>query len=85
MQVNPSTHQCVLSERDQIFQDNLDFLVAGATVEGTVSQVENYGAFVSLEIADGKEHGIYGMIHKSEISWNQGQGPEDVVQAGQLS
>lgn len=84
MKANLKTHQCVLSERDQVFQDNLEYFAVGATVRGTVKQVENYGAFVSLELADGKEHGIFGMVHKSEISWDTAQGPVDVVKVGEV-
>ncbi|GMH38199.1 hypothetical protein BSKO_06083 [Bryopsis sp. KO-2023] len=81
-QVNRATYQCVLSETDQIFRDSLDDLKVGNIVVGVITNITDYGAFVSVISPDGVQHGVYGMIHRSEVSWNQGDGPEDVMQPG---
>jgi small subunit ribosomal protein S1 len=51
---------------------------AGQRVQGTVSRVTDFGAFVELE------PGIEGLIHISEMSWaKRVKRPSDVVKAGE--
>lgn len=45
-------------------------------IDGTVTRIMPYGAFVDLG-------GVEGMVHVSEMSWERGQNPEDLVQEGQ--
>ncbi|MCS7216276.1 30S ribosomal protein S1 [Thermus sp.] len=49
----------------------------GALVEGVVTNVTDFGAFVQLE------PGIEGLVHVSELSWERVAHPKDVVQPGQ--
>ena len=44
--------------------------------------VQDYGAFVSIPSEDGFDHGVRGLIHVSELSWDLVSRPEDVVQIG---
>lgn len=81
-QVNRATYQCVLSETDQIFRDSMDILKVGSLVTGVITNITDYGAFVSVTSPDGIRHGIYGMIHRSEVSWNLGDDLEDVIKQG---
>lgn len=48
----------------------------GSLVEGEISRVTNFGAFVKLPT------GIEGLIHASELTGNGAQKPEDVVKVG---
>lgn len=73
----------VVSRRDllneQIEEERKTFMAAvtpGAVVEGTVSKLMPFGAFVTLA------PGVEGMIHVSELSWSRVEKPEEVVQAG---
>ena len=51
----------------------------GKTVEGTVRNLTNYGAFVEIE------EGIDGLLHVSDMSWTRKIGhPEEVLEKGQL-
>ena len=50
-------------------------LQEGDTLDGVVTNVMAYGAFVDLG-------GVEGMIHVSELSWDRGVKPEDVVKSG---
>jgi len=51
---------------------------AGDRVQGTVTRVTDFGAFVELE------KGIEGLIHLSEMSWSKkARKPSDVVKAGE--
>ena len=52
-------------------------LNVGDIREGRVVKVMPFGAFVDLG------GGIEGMVHVSEMSWNRGVNPEDIVKEGQ--
>lgn len=49
---------------------------AGAKVEGTVSRLTDFGAFVDLG-------GVDGLIHISEMSWGRITNPREVLKEGQ--
>ncbi|MDR3550612.1 MAG: 30S ribosomal protein S1 [Candidatus Babeliales bacterium] len=49
----------------------------GAIIEGTVSKITNFGAFIKLPI------GIEGLVHISELSDQQVEKVEDVLKVGQ--
>lgn len=41
----------------------------GAVMDGVVTNVTDYGAFVTLKGSDGQISGVTGLVHKSELSW----------------
>ncbi len=51
-------------------------LAVGAVLEGTVSSITSYGAFVDLG-------GLEGLLHVSEMSYRRGIDPREVLQEGQ--
>lgn len=54
----------------------IDANPAGSAVEGTVSKLANFGAFVELD------EGVEGMVHISELSEERIMHPEQVVKVG---
>ena len=52
-------------------------LQVGSTLEGKVSRLENFGAFVMLF------EGIEGLVHISELSFERVRVPSDIVQPGE--
>jgi small subunit ribosomal protein S1 len=54
----------------------LDRLNPGDVVEGTISNIVDFGAFVDLE-------GMDGLIHISELSWSHVNHPSEVLEIGQ--
>jgi small subunit ribosomal protein S1 len=50
-------------------------LAPGAVLDGTVTSVQDYGAFVDLG-------GIEGLVHVSELSWDRVSKPQDLLKAG---
>jgi small subunit ribosomal protein S1 len=52
-------------------------LKPGDCVQGTVTNITDFGVFVDLG-------GIEGLVHVSEISWGRVRHPSDVVRLGQL-
>ncbi len=49
----------------------------GDVLEGTVTRLASFGAFVELA------PGVEGLVHLSELSWSRGVRPEDVVRTGE--
>ncbi|HVH65349.1 MAG TPA: 30S ribosomal protein S1 [Candidatus Acidoferrum sp.] len=80
IKLDPETSRISLSLR-QLGEDPWDHIEkrypTGAIVEGEVSKIKKYGAF--LQIGDG----IEGLLHISELAWEHVERVEDVVQVGQ--
>jgi small subunit ribosomal protein S1 len=80
IKLDPDTSRISLSLR-QLGQDPWDHIEKrfppGAIVEGEVTKIKKYGAF--LQIGDG----IEGLLHISELAWEHVEHTEDVVQVGQ--
>lgn len=60
-------------EEKKIFLEKLE---VGAELEGVVSSIQPYGAFVELM------PGLEGLVHISELGWSRVQKAEEVVQSG---
>ena len=83
IELNRSRNNVVLSrravleeERREMRQAILDRLSPGDVVEGTISNIVDFGAFVDLE-------GIDGLIHISELSWSHVNHPSELLEIGQ--
>ncbi len=62
-----------MKEAQQAF---LADVAVGDTIQGTVTRLMSYGAFIELA------PGVEGMAHISELSWSRIDKPDDVVQPG---
>ena len=80
IKLDPETSRISLSLR-QLGQDPWDHIEkrfpTGAIVEGEVTKIKKYGAF--LQIGDG----IEGLLHISELAWEHVERVEDRVQVGE--
>jgi small subunit ribosomal protein S1 len=83
IELNRSRNNVVLSrravleeERREQRQQILDRLQPGVEVEGVISNIVDFGAFVDLD-------GIDGLIHISELSWSHVNHPSEVLEIGQ--
>ncbi|HET7568000.1 MAG TPA: 30S ribosomal protein S1 [Gaiellaceae bacterium] len=83
IELNRSRNNVVLSrravleeERKEQRQKILDRLNPGDVVEGTISNIVDFGAFVDLD-------GMDGLIHISELSWSHVNHPSEVLDIGQ--
>lgn len=81
VELNAKTNRLIFSERaagikaeqrEQLFED----VCPGDHLEGTVTNLTKFGAFVNLG-------GAEGLIHISELSWSRVIHPSDIVQPGQ--
>ena len=71
------SHRAYLErERQEARQKLLDTLEPGLVLEGVVSNLRDFGAFVDIG-------GIDGLIHISQISWDRVNHPSDVLTVGQ--
>jgi small subunit ribosomal protein S1 len=82
IELNRSRNNVVLSrravleeERKEVREQILGRLEPGQVVEGKISNIVDFGAFVDLD-------GIDGLIHISELSWSHVNHPTEVVQIG---
>ena len=62
-------------ERKEQRQEILDRLQPGLVVEGQISNIVDFGAFVDL-------NGIDGLIHISELSWSHVNHPSEILSIG---
>ena len=62
-------------ERKEQRQEILDQLQPGMIVEGQISNIVDFGAFVDL-------NGIDGLIHISELSWSHVNHPSEILNIG---
>jgi small subunit ribosomal protein S1 len=83
IELNRSRNNVVLSrravleeERKEARQAILDRLNPGDVVEGQISNIVDFGAFVDLD-------GMDGLIHISELSWSHVNHPSEVLEIGQ--
>lgn len=82
-EIDPNKNRLILShkelieeEREEAFETVTSQLVAGDIVEGKVSRLTNFGAFVDVG-------GVDGLVHISEISYKHIDKPSDVLKTGQ--
>ncbi len=83
IELNRSRNNVVLSrravledERKEMRQGILDRLNPGDVVDGQISNIVDFGAFVDLD-------GMDGLIHISELSWSHVNHPSEVLEIGQ--
>ena len=83
IELNRSRNNVVLSrravleeERKEQRQQILDRLQPGNVVEGQISNIVDFGAFVDLD-------GMDGLIHISELSWSHVNHPSEILEIGQ--
>lgn len=79
LDVSRKDNKLIFSEKEAIKDDmqaRFSELKVGDEVEGVVTGVIDFGAFVNVE-------GIEGLIHISEISWERVENPQDYVKTGQ--
>jgi small subunit ribosomal protein S1 len=62
-------------ERAELARRTREALAVGAVFEGTVTSVQDYGAFVDIG-------GIEGLVHVSELAWDRVSRPGDLLKAG---
>lgn len=78
LDVSRKDNKLIFSEKEAVkddMQSRFSELKVGDVIEGTVTGVIDYGAFVNVD-------GIEGLIHISEISWERVDNPRNYVKVG---
>ncbi|MGO5342669.1 30S ribosomal protein S1 [Lactobacillus amylovorus] len=82
-EIDPNKNRLILShkdlveeEREEAFDKVASQLVIGDVIEGKVSRLTNFGAFIDVG-------GVDGLVHISEISYKHVDKPSDALKAGQ--
>ncbi|MCA9327135.1 S1 RNA-binding domain-containing protein, partial [Candidatus Saccharibacteria bacterium] len=79
LDVSRKDNKLIFSEKEAVKDDmqaRFSELKVGDEVEGIVTGVIDFGAFVNVD-------GIEGLIHISEISWERVENPRDYVKVGE--
>lgn len=79
LDVSRKDNKLIFSEKEAIkndMQERFTKLKVGDDVQGVVTGVIDFGAFINVD-------GIEGLIHISEISWERVEDPRDYVKTGE--
>lgn len=79
LDVSRKDNKLIFSEKEAVrddMQSRLSELKVGEVVEGVVTGVIDFGAFVNVE-------GIEGLVHISEISWERVEDPRKYIKVGE--
>lgn len=86
---NKEDEKLILSEKETYAAEErkaISLLKAGDVVEGVISGVVDFGAFVKFNLPDketkqgGKE--LEGLVHISELAWQLIENPRDIIRVG---
>jgi small subunit ribosomal protein S1 len=84
-------NKLILSEKaksEQQFKKILNNYTKGETIEGKITGIADFGAFIRFPLAaegtpENKDATIEGLIHISELDWQLVQNPAEVVKVGE--
>lgn len=68
--------QLLVAKKAELQKELLAKIKEGDTIEGTVKNITDFGAFIDLG-------GVDGLLHISEISWGRTENPKKVFEIGQ--
>lgn len=68
--------QLIVAKKESLKKDLFEKIKIGMTVEGTVKNITDFGAFIDLGGADG-------LLHISEMSWGRVENPKKVFKVGE--
>lgn len=67
--------QLIVAVKEKLRRELLDRIKEGDTIEGTVKNVTDFGAFIDLG-------GVDGLLHISEMSWGRTENPKKIYKIG---
>lgn len=67
--------QLIVAAKEKLRRELLDRIKEGDTIEGTVKNVTDFGAFIDLG-------GVDGLLHISEMSWGRTENPKKIYKIG---
>jgi len=90
LDLTPSENKLILSEKiksEEKIKKILENYKKGDVVEGEITGIADFGAFIKFPMGDSKEDNneipqVEGLIHISELDWQLVENPSDVVKVG---
>lgn len=90
IEVDRQKNKLVLSEREvteaediKVAKVALEKIKEGDILEGEITTISNFGAFVKLNLGTKQKIAVEGLVHISEISWGKVAHPSDSLKVGQ--
>ncbi len=86
LSLNIKERSLILSEKSteiKKMQENIKKYQVGDIVEGQITGVVDFGAFIRFPVTANEEEKIEGLIHISELDWQLIDNPSNVVEQGQ--
>ena len=89
LSLNPEENNLILSEKEantEKMQEILQQYNEGDIVQGKITGVVDFGAFLKFPYSEKEEEGgaIEGLIHISELDWQLIENPHDVISEGDI-
>lgn len=81
-----SENKLILSEKaksDEKIKETLKNYTKGDVIDGEITGIADFGAFIRFPIDTEKESQIEGLIHISELDWQLVENPAEVVKVGE--
>lgn len=86
LSTDPAEDKLIISEKAAVLDEQrkrLALLKIGDIVEGTISGIVDFGAFIKFPSPRKNDEIFEGLIHISELSWQKVKKIEDIVKTGQ--
>lgn len=85
LDLNDQDDKLIVSEKtlwEKEQKDVISQITVGATIEGQVTALADFGAFVKFSPVSGEEAELEGLVHISEIAWQRIDHPKDILKTG---
>lgn len=86
LDMNEADEKLIVSEKT-IWETEQKSIISqisiGSQIEGTITALADFGAFVKFAPQSGSDTSLEGLVHISEIAWQRIDHPKDLLKAGQ--
>jgi small subunit ribosomal protein S1 len=85
LDLNDQDDKLIVSEKtlwEKEQKDVISQISVGALIEGQVTALADFGAFVKFSPVNGEEAELEGLVHISEIAWQRIDHPKDILKVG---
>jgi small subunit ribosomal protein S1 len=86
LDMNEADEKLIVSEKT-IWESEQKSIISqiniGSQIDGTITALADFGAFVKFAPQTGSETSLEGLVHISEIAWQRIDHPKDLLKAGQ--
>ena len=87
LDVNEADEKLIVSEKaiwESEQKNVINQIAVGDAIEGTVTALADFGAFIKFSPAGESESNLEGLVHISEIAWQRIDHPKDILKVGEV-